>query len=187
MASLYQRGSAALPSRLDISSCTSCVDAGFALVDKYPQRRKCHIQGKRLSVNGKRNALHAAEVSLAAATVQRRVAIQQFLPETLSWDAHTVVLANDRRKITHEEQLLLRTSTAPQEIYDAPLIIVTVDPCKTSGIEVQFIQRWLTAIKGVQVAHPPLQCRVKGRIQQMPVEACIVIPFRPLAEFTAHE
>ena len=138
-------------------------------------------------MNGKRNALQAAEVSLAVATVQRRVAIQHFPPETFLWDANTVVLPDDWRKIKHEEQFFAGISTAPQETYDAPLMIIAVDPCKTPGIEVQFKQRRLTAIKSVQVAHPASQFRVKGRIQQMPVEACVVIPFRPLAEFTAHE
>src|SRR5215469_17626883 len=111
------------------------MDSGFELVDYYPERRKCHTQGKRLSMNGKRNGLGAAEVSLAAAAVQRGIAIQHFFPETLLWDTNTIVLQDDRRKITHEEQLLIRISTAPQETDNAPLIIVAVDPCKTSSIE----------------------------------------------------
>ncbi len=140
-----------------------------------------------MSVNWERNGLAAAEISLTAATVQRRVAIQHLLPEALFWHTNAVVLPDHRRKITNEEQLVSRISAASQEADDAPLNILAVHPCETPAIEVQFVQRALTALESIQVPHPALQPRVKRRGQQIPIEACIMVPLRPLAELRTHE
>src|SRR5262250_499400 len=131
---------------------------------------------------GEGNGLAAAEVSLTAAPVERRVTIQHLLPETLSWHANTIVLSDYRRKITNEEQLVGRISATSQKADDAALNILAVHPGETTAIEVQFVQRALTAIQSIQVPHPALQRRVKRRGQQIPIEACIMVPLRPLAE-----
>lgn len=112
-------------------------------------------------MNGEGNTLEAAEVSLAATTVHGSIAIQQLLPVTELRDANTVVLSDDGSKVAHEKQLLVRIPTTPQETDDASLIIVAVDPGKTSGIEVELMQCGLVAIQGVQVAHPVSHCRVE--------------------------
>ena len=140
-----------------------------------------------MPVNREWSGLAAAEIPLTAATVHRRVTIQQFFPETLLWHANTVVLSDDRSEITNEEQLVSRISAPAQEADNAPLNIATVDPGETASIEIQLVHRTLAAIQGIQVAHPALQCRMKRHTQQVPIEACIVVPLRPLAEFTTHE
>src|SRR5215467_14079127 len=109
-----------------------------------------------MPVNGEGNGLAAPEISLPAATVERSVTIQQFLPKTLFWHADPVVLSDHWRKVADEEQLVSRISAAPEEADDAPLNVAAVDPGKAAVIEVQLVQRRLAAIEGIEVAHPPL-------------------------------
>src|SRR5438128_1182220 len=49
------------------------------------------------------------------------------------------------------------------------------------------MQRGVVPVRTVQIFHPPLKQAMWRRIQQMPIEAAVVIPFSPLPEFTSHK
>ena len=57
-----------------------------------------------------------------------------------------------------------------------------------AGLDVELVERGLGAVEPVQVAHEPLQAAVvRALVEQMPVEAPVVVPLAPLAELAAHE
>jgi hypothetical protein len=90
-------------------------------------------------MNGERSGLQTTEVSLAAATIKRGIAVQDFSPGTLTGDADAIILPENWREITNEKQLFIRISTAANETDDAPLRVFTIDPLEPCGIAIQFI------------------------------------------------
>ena len=138
-----------------------------------------HREGRRV---------HAAQIALPAAAVERRVAIQQFLPETAVGHADAVILSRTWREVANE-QAARQSGFRPRrrKLMTLRWISLQSTHSKPAGIGVQLVQRRLAAIEGIQVANPALQPGMKRRTEQMPIEACIVVPLRPLAELTAHE
>src|ERR1700676_1165064 len=172
-ACLYQRASAALPGRFAISAfhLTSHRVVRFRLKDYQSERRERHSQREKPAVNWKWSGLQTTEVSLAAPSVERSIGVQDFLPGTLPGDAYSIVLSENWREITNEKQLFIGISTAANEANDAPLGVFAVDPLKSRGIAIQFIQGAPAAIQRIEIPHPARQSRVKRVFQQMPIEA----------------
>src|SRR6185436_7774812 len=55
-------------------------------------------------------------------------------------------------------------------------------------IGVGLMERRLTAINPVQICHPTLQVTVKiSRLNQMPVQTAVAVPFVPWSQFISHE
>ena len=65
--------------------------------------------------------------------------------------------------------------------------IVVVHPFKTGRYEIELVQRWRGFIKLVQVAHQPLHAGMLRVVEQVPVQALVVVPFAHLRKFAAHE
>src|SRR5215469_7089904 len=103
------------------------------------------------------------------------------------WNSNPVILSDDRCEVTNKEQLICGILAAPEKADDASLRVAAVDPSETAAVKVELVQGALAAIKGIQVSHPSLQRRVTLIAEEVPVEACFVIPLRPLAEVVAHE
>src|SRR5690242_3333446 len=49
------------------------------------------------------------------------------------------------------------------------------------------MQRRLAAVGGVQVANPAAQTLMERLLEQVPVQAGVMVPLAPLAELAAHE
>ncbi len=64
---------------------------------------------------------------------------------------------------------------------------MAIDPPKPCWIEVRFVQRRLGIQVPVERLHVAQQPRVRVVVEQVPVEAAVVVPFAPLPEFRAHE
>lgn len=90
-------------------------------------------------MNRKRDCRQSAEVSLATAAVQRRIAVQRFLPGSFARDADTIVLSNHWSEITHEKEMIIRVSATAQEANDAPLKVLAIYPLETRRVEVEFV------------------------------------------------
>ena len=58
---------------------------------------------------------------------------------------------------------------------------------KPGGVEVALVQRRLGGVDAVQVLDEPLQPGVQRLVEQVPVEAAVVVPLASLAELAAHE
>src|ERR1700739_1023316 len=108
-------------------------------------------------MNWQCDSMEAAKVTLTTAAVQRRIAVEHFLPEPFARDPHAVVLSDNRSEVTHEEQLVLRSPPPPQEADHAPLNVLAIHPGEPAGIKIQFMKRRLAAIESVQIAHPARQ------------------------------
>ena len=65
--------------------------------------------------------------------------------------------------------------------------VLVVDPLESGGHKVKLVKRRGGAVQLVQVAHQPLHTGVLGRIEQMPVQALVMVPFAHLCKFAAHE
>src|ERR1700756_1881612 len=62
-----------------------------------------------------------------------------------------------------------------------------VDPLEALGVAIGDMQRGLVAVRAIEIAHPALDTLMTRHLEQVPVEAAVVIPFAPLAELAAHE
>src|ERR1700733_10900764 len=102
-------------------------------------------------------------------------------------DADQIVLPWHRREIAGEHQQFSRISAAPYKTENASLEVFAIDPLKTGGVSIQFVQGRLFAVKTIQVPQPTRQTRVKRTINRLPVETSVVVPLCPLPEFVAHE
>src|SRR6202035_5459971 len=72
------------------------------------------------------------------------------------------------------------------EANDAPLRVIAIHPFKAGGIGVP-LQRGIATVQTIEINQPMPQPSVKWSSQQVPLQARIVIPLRPLAELIAHE
>ena len=62
-----------------------------------------------------------------------------------------------------------------------------IDPLKALIRIVMLPERGLAFVDVIQMLHQPAQSIVFRKIDKVPIEARVVVPFAPLAEFTAHE
>ena len=116
----------------------------------------------------------AAEVAKTCATVRFRIAVEDFLPITSVWYAHTIVMPRHRGEIKNDDDDLVPTPGLPHEADHALLRVATVDPFKSIAIAVEFMQRAFGTVSAVQIHHPFLKAAVRFVLQQMPFETLIV-------------
>ena len=108
-------------------------------------------------MNGEGNGLAAPEISLPAATVERRVTVQNLIPLPCAWHTDSKVKSGHRRKVARNHEQLLGRPCA-SEIAERTLVgIVTINPLKASGIEVKLVERALSAVAGIEIADVALQ------------------------------
>ena len=69
---------------------------------------------------------------------------------------------------------------AAHERHDAALEVAAVEPLEPRVIEIHLVQRRLLGERAVEVAHPVLDAAMLGVLEQVPVEALVVVPFAPL-------
>src|SRR5689334_1554826 len=65
--------------------------------------------------------------------------------------------------------------------------IAEVDPLKSRPFEVDLIEGRLRSIQPIQILDETLKPSVRSELQEMPLEAVVVVPFPPLPELRAHE
>ena len=92
-----------------------------------------------------------------------------------------------RREVEGGDHQVVRVGGAADEADHAVVAVGAVDPGKAGRVEVELVHRLLGAQHAVQVADPLAQSRMLGEVQQVPVEARVVIPLPPLPELAAHE
>src|SRR4051794_35308807 len=100
--------------------------------------------------------LLAAEIADAAACVFGRITVEQLSPEAVVWYPDTVVVARNRREITHDQDRVFRLLAFSQHRNHARLSIVAVDPFKARRIAVEFMKRRFVAEGAVQLFNPLL-------------------------------
>ncbi len=101
--------------------------------------------------------------------------------------ADAVALARDGREIADAGERSPAFGPEAQEREDVALPVVRIEPAEPRRLEIHLVQRGLGTVDRVQVAYEPLNARVLGTLEQLPVERDVVIPLRLLGELTAHE
>src|SRR5690242_9654714 len=99
----------------------------------------------------------AAEIPLAAAAVQRGIAVKHFLPATAAREPYAIVVTRHRREVADYCQRLLRRFASPHKADDARFPVAGIDPLKAGLAAIELVHRRLAAIESVQIADPPLQ------------------------------
>src|SRR5262249_11905546 len=122
-----------------------------------------------------------------APAVMLRVTVQALGPKPAKRNTHTVVFAGHGRKVAYHEHKIVRSTPLAQEADHAVISVVAIDPFEALGREVKFEQRWLSAIKRIQVANPALDTSVQGVLQDMPFQTFVMLPLALLTELGAHE
>ena len=64
---------------------------------------------------------------------------------------------------------------------------MAVNPLEPLAGAVSLIKGRLRPVEMVEIAHQTLGSLLQGKVEQVPIQALVVIPLVPLAEFTAHE
>src|SRR4051794_11484083 len=134
-----------------------------------------------------RRRFHTAEIAQSTAAILRGVAVQHLAPDAAAGDADAVVVARHRREVEHGEDDLRWVGPDAQEAECALRGVVDVAPFEARGVVVASVKRRLFAVKTVQVSHPALDLLVACVVREVPLQAAVVVPLRPLAELGAHE
>lgn len=133
-------------------------------------------------------ALDQSAVTGVTAVVMHGIGVEDFAPFTGLINAKAVMMTWNRRKVAGNDNLVARFIPAHKDKYRA-LMVVHHQPLKTVRIEVKLVQCFMVAVGQVQIADQPLHAVVPvvSALQQMPVEAGIVVPLAPPGELVAHK
>ena len=160
---------------------------GGGLEEQHRERGQRHGQRVRSIVGRNGLSREAAEISKAGAAIHGRVAVQQFFPIAALWDTDAILQPWDWRKITDDGDVLLWCPAVSQETDDPGIHVLAVDPLEPSRVEIEFMQRRLCPVEMIQIGDPPFQPLMRLVLEQVPIDAVVVGPFAPLADFTTHE
>src|SRR5262249_44730797 len=98
-----------------------------------------------------------------------------------------IVAVNDRREITDARHLPPRRWRNPQERNHVVVYVAPVDPPKPLRVRVAFEERRLASIQAIELSHETSHPFVLGLLQQVPIEARVVVPLVRLPELAPHE
>ena len=96
-------------------------------------------------------------------------------------------MPGDGSEVADDENDVVHGPPHSQKRQDALLGIVAVYPFEPGRVEIELVQSWLPPVHGVRLLHPAGEPRVRGILEEVPVEAAVVVPLPPLAEFPPHE
>ena len=159
----------------------------FPQQEEDTERGQDQGEGIRSSRDGDRGRLYPSEVPVPLSTIDGSITIQHLLPEPVLRNPYPGVRPGNRGEVT-DHQDGSRGGFPFTEKADNTLFPVSkIDPFKPLGDEVLFIQGRMDAVEVVQVSDPALYPLVERRLEEMPVEAGVVIPLLALPEFPSHE
>ena len=90
------------------------------------------------------------------------------------------------REVTKEQHWRTRRRP-PQQPDDRVLRVVKVNPLETRVVKVHFIESGMRLIQPVELPDVVLQLAMILELEQVPLNAGVMVPFTPLPNFTAHE
>src|SRR5438874_5473378 len=122
-----------------------------------------------------------------AATVERRIGVEDLAPHAGKRHPHTVVAVDLRREIDHHQATILGMASFTQPREHTAVMIVHHEPFEPGALAIKLTQSRYAAIEAVEIADERLHSPVTRLAQQMPVQGVIVAPFAVLREFAPHE
>src|SRR6516225_3468970 len=125
-------------------------------------------------------------VAHIASAVDARVSVQNFFVPPFSRRSNSIEIPRNRSRIYHKQNGRAVFCLANKAEH-AVVGVVEINPFKTKVGVVVLPESGLALIHVIQVLYQFSQTVTEWILEQMPVEALIMVPFRPLAEFTSHE
>ena len=140
----------------------------------------------RASLPRNRIGVHPAPITDVATSVDSGVGIQDFFVPTLARCSYSVGVSGNRCGIHREEQ----SGTGPPLTYEreaAVVGVVKIYPLKSSITIIVLRKGRLALVKEIEMLDQPSKAVVQRVLEQVPIDALVVIPFLPLADFASHE
>jgi len=151
------------------------------------QGRQRDIKGMTVTVRCNWTGWDPSHIALSAPPIEERVTIDGFLPSTSQRHPEPVVVPRYGREIAGADNDIPCISALPEKAQNTLLAVVTVDPGKAGRFEILLDQGPFSSEKGIEIPNPPLESLVRIVLEELPLQARIVIPLRPLTELTSHE
>src|ERR1700736_4277929 len=140
----------------------------------------------RASLPRNRICVHPAPIADVATSVDPSVGVQDLFVPTLARCSYSVGVSGNRCGIHREEQsgTGLRLT---EEREDAVIGVVSIYPFKSDITIIVLRKGRFALVKEIEMLDQPSKAVVQGRLEQVPIDALVVIPFLPLADFASHE
>ncbi len=129
-----------------------------------------------------------ALVADAASAVFLGIAVDAFDVGTAQWDADAIVVTDHGGEVAHHHHDTL-TVAAPADVGDDALVgVVAIDPLETTRFVVESVDIGIVFVELSQIPNQaPDTAMERHIVEQVPIEAGVVIPFQSLREFHTHE
>ena len=135
-----------------------------------------------------RRRVDNAHVALTRAAIQRCIAVEDLVPAAATRHADLIVVTRHRSEVQDDDDDIIRSRLRfPHDADDAVFRVAAIDPVEAFRRHVQLVQRWRVAIRAIQILDPALQRRMRGEVEQVPVQTGLVAPLTVLPELAAHE
>src|ERR1700722_14881553 len=130
--------------------------------------------------------MQAPPVADVAASVDTGIGIQNFFVPTLTGRSNSIGVSGNRCGIAREENC--RTGIPlGDEGENAVIGIVQVDPFE-SGITIIVLRKsGLALVNIIEMLDQTSKAIVQGIMEEVPIDALVVIPLQPLADLASHE
>ena len=162
-------------------------DDRWRLEEQDTQRRDPDRQVERAAGVLFRHAPGTPLVAGVRPAVDLGVAVEDFPVVSAGGNADPVILAHDRREVTDHDDGVFGVLGPAQERDHAVFPVVQLEPFVPLPLEVDLVQSGLRLVERVQVAHQTEDALVIAPLEQVPVEAFVVVPFTPLRDLAPHE
>src|ERR1700731_3186142 len=133
-----------------------------------------------------RLGVHPTVVSYIAAAVDTSTGVEDLFVPTFAWCADTIEMSRDGGRIYHEHNDRAGFRLAHKR-QNTVVGIVKIDPLKAEITVVIFPKCRFGLIEIIEMLDQPSDAIVRRILQQMPINALVVIPFFPLADFATHK
>src|ERR1700736_692297 len=131
-------------------------------------------------------ALNTAEITDIAAAIRIGVGVNDLAVKPGARNAESIIVTHDRCRVDDEHNQLAFARFSHKR-NDTVVRVVKIDPLESVVRIVLLPERRLAFVNVIQMLDQTPQTVVFRKIEKVPVEARVVVPFAPLTEFAAHE
>ena len=126
-------------------------------------------------------------VAQVAAAVIGGICIQYFTIALSGGHADAVLFSGYRGEVQHTDNRIRRIIRHAHHAEGGLVTVMAIYPAKTGRVMVVLVHGGLLPIDLVQVFDQAMNAGVRFYLHQWPVDRRLCVPFKPLAEFTAHK
>src|SRR6478752_7460762 len=130
---------------------------------------------------------HRLFIQYAAAIVPAVIGAQYLFPKTPVRHTNTIVMTDNRREVTDDNYNLFLGVSLSLKSNHAVLLVGVIYPTEALVFKLILIKCLFTGIKSIEIGDELLNALMNAVVEQVPVEAALVIPLRRLTEFATHK